>query len=187
MQATIKKFDGDVKETMRAEKAQRAETKADDLARYLVAAWKFQAVKQKDPKASALAFAKTEKLDQAVLGRCAKFVEKAGAGVRDDAQEGRPGEGSRRRRPDHAQKQVKSLIGQKGKLDKMKEDLLNGLFYADNSVFQLSDQQVRGMLSEDKKKKLDEMSATLALLQKDEHAKPLPFSPWTWRKSARPT
>src|SRR5476651_722476 len=55
-------------------------------------------------------------------------------------------------------------------------DLLNSLFYADNSVFQLSDSQVRALLPLDKKTKLDDMSATLTKLQKSDDAKPLPIA-----------
>ena len=175
VQGKIKKLDGDVKEFMRVEKAQRAEAKADDLARYLVAAWKFQAAKQKDPKASLDAIAKVEMLDQTILNRCAKFVEKAGSGF-EMMRKTNAAEKEVAVAAQTMQKQVKAMIGQKGKLDKMKQDLLNNLFYADNSVFQLSDVQVRAALPEEKKSKLDGMTKTLTSLQKDDAAKPLPFT-----------
>jgi hypothetical protein len=174
VQAKIKKLDGDVKEFMRAEKAKQAEAKADDLALYLVAAWKYQAAKQKNPKASLNDFAKEEKLDQAILNRCTKFVEKA-AGF-ETMRKMSASEKEVAAAATTMQKQVKAMIGQKDKLDKMKQELLNNIFYADNSVFQLSDQQVRKLLPDEKKKKIDDMTTTLTTLQKDEAAKPLPIA-----------
>ena len=175
VQANIKKLDTDVKDFMKKEKTQRAEAKANELATYLVAAWKFQAAKQKNPKASLNEFAKAEKLDEAVLQRCAKFVEKAPVGFemmrKTDAPESEVVAAAQT-----MQKQVKAIINTKGKLDKMKTELLNTLFYADNSVFQLSDQQVRALLPEEKRKKLDETSATLVKLQKSDDAKTLPIA-----------
>jgi hypothetical protein len=43
-------------------------------------------------------------------------------------------------------------------------------------VFQLSDAQVKKLLPEEKRKQLDDMSATLTKLQKSEDAKPLPIA-----------
>src|SRR5207237_6811870 len=74
------------------------------------------------------------------------------------------------------QKQIRSMINTKGKLDKMKTDLLNSLFYADSSVFQLSDNQVRALLPAEKKKQLDDMTQALTKLQKSDDAKPLPIA-----------
>jgi len=74
------------------------------------------------------------------------------------------------------QKQVRGIIGQKDKLDKMKQQLVNELFYANNSVFQLSDGQVRASLPAEKKKQLDDLTASLTQLQKSDDAKPLPIT-----------
>src|SRR5207248_1271175 len=57
-----------------------------------------------------------------------------------------------------------------------KTELLNNLFYADSSVFQLSDSQVRALLSTETKKQLEDMSKTLAQLQKSDDARPLPIA-----------
>ena len=174
-QAKIKKIDGDIKETLRVEKATRAEAKLGELDRYLVAAWKFQAAKQKNPKASVNEVAKSEKLDEAILNRCTKFVEKAPVGF-EMMRKMSASETEVRTAAQAMQKQVKGLINNKGKLDKMKTDLLNGLFYADNSVFQLSDKQIKALLPDDKKKQLDDQSALLTSLQKSDDAKPLPIA-----------
>ena len=48
---------------------------------------------------------------------------------------------------------------------KMKQQLLNDIFFADDSVFGLSDSRVRNMLPPEKKKPLDEKSATLTKLR----------------------
>jgi cytochrome c553 len=174
-QAKIKKLDGDVKELLRVEKTKRAEAKADELPRYLVAAWKYQAAKQKNPKASVAEIAKAEMLDQAALNRCVKLVEKTPTGF-EMMRKMTASEQEVTTAAVTMQKQIKAMINTKGKLDKMKTDLLNSLFYADNSVFQLSDAQVRAALPEEKKKQLDEMSATLVKLQKSDDAKPLPIA-----------
>jgi hypothetical protein len=170
-QAKIKKFDGEVKEFLKVEKSQRASAKADELSRYLVAAWKYQAAKQKDMKASVDAIAKAEMLDQAVLNRCVKFVEKTPMMKKPNVPDADMVNAA-----ETTQKQVKTMIADKGKLDKTKTDLLNNLFYADDSVFQLSDAKVRAQLPEEKKKKLDDMTATLTKLQKSDDAKPLPIA-----------
>ncbi len=174
-QAQIKKLDGDVKELLRVEKTKRADAKTEELPKYLVAAWKYQAAKQKNPKASVAEIAKAEMLDQAALNRCVKFVEKTPTGF-EMMRKMTASEQEVTTAAVTMQKQVKAMINTKGKLDKMKTDLLNNLFYADNSVFQLSDAQVRSSLPEEKKKQLDEMSATLTKLQKSDDAKPLPIA-----------
>ncbi len=174
-QAKIKKLDADVKELLRVEKAQRAEAKVEELPRYLVAAWKFQAAKQKNPKASVTEIAKSEMLDQGTLTRCVKFVEKAPTGFemmrKMSAKETEVVAAAQT-----MQKQVRTMIGQKGKLDKMKQELLNSLFYTDSSVFQLSDSQVRALLPAEKKKQLETMATTLTTLQKSDDAKPVPIA-----------
>jgi mono/diheme cytochrome c family protein len=170
-QAKIKKFDGEVKEFLKVEKSQLAAVKADELSRYLVAAWKYQAAKQKDMKASIDAIAKAEMLDQAVLNRCVKFIEKTPMMKKPNVPDADMVSAA-----ETTQKQVKTMIADKGKLDKTKTDLLNNLFYADNSVFQLSDAKVRAQLPGEKKKKLDDMTATLTKLQKSDDAKPLPIA-----------
>jgi Protein of unknown function (DUF1553)/Protein of unknown function (DUF1549) len=175
VQAKIKKLDGDVKEFLRVEKTTRAGVKADELSRYLVAAWKYQAARQKSPKASVAEIAKAELLDQAILTRCTKFVEKAPTGF-EMMRKMSASEKDVAAAAHTMQKQVKAMIGQKGKLDKMKQELLNNLFYADNSVFQLSDNQVRALLPQDKKTKLKDMTTELTKLQKDDAAKPLPIA-----------
>ena len=174
-QAQIKKIDTEIKETLRVEKVKRAEAKAEELPKYLVAAWKVQAAKQANPKASVAEIAKAEMVDQAVLNRCVKFVEKAPAGF-EMMRKMSATEKEVTTAALTQQKQVKAMINNKGKLDKTKTDLLNNLFYADNSVFQLTDAQVRKLLPEDKQKKLDEQSKTLTALQKSEDAKPLPIA-----------
>ncbi len=174
-QANIKKLDADIKETLRAEKAKRAEAKADELPRYLVAAWKYQAAKQANPKASVVDIAKAEKLDQAALGRCVKFVEKAPTGF-EMMRKMTASEKEVVTAAVSMQKQLKGFINTKGKLDKMKTELLNNLFYADNSVFQLSDKQVRALLPEATKKQLDDKATNLTMLQKSDYAKPLPIA-----------
>lgn len=174
-QARIKKLDADVKEFLRKEKAQRAEAKVEELPKYLLASWKYQSAKQKNPKASVNEIAKSEMVDAAVLSRCVKFVEKAPVGFEMMRKTNLP-EQDIVAAASMMQKQVRSMIGQKGKLDKMKQELLNNLFYADNSVFQLSDAQVRALLPDAKKKQLDEMSTMLASLQKSDDAKPLPIA-----------
>ncbi len=173
-QARIKTLDSEIKETLRKEKAQRAEAKSDELARYLVASWKYQSLKQKNPKASLTEFSKTEKIDQAVLSRCVKFVEKA-AGF-EMMRKMTASEMEVRTAAETMQKQVRGLISAKGKLDKMKMELLNTLFYADNSVFQLSDNQVKALLPEAMRKKLDESAVALAKLQKSDNAKGVPIA-----------
>jgi mono/diheme cytochrome c family protein len=175
VQAKIKKLDTEVKDFMKREKSQRAEAQANDLAKYLVAAWKYQSAKQKDPKASLNEIAKAEMLDQAVLNRCAKFVEKSKAGFEMMRKLDAP-EKEIVAAAQTMQKQVKAMINQKAKLDKMKTELLNSLFYADSSVFQLSDTQVRALLSEEQRKTLDDKNTTLAKLQKSDDAKPLPIA-----------
>jgi uncharacterized protein DUF1553/uncharacterized protein DUF1549/cytochrome c len=174
-QGQIKKLDTEVKELMRIEKTKRAEAKAEELPRYLVAAWKYQAAKQKNPKASVAEIAKAEMLDQAALNRCVKLVEKTPTAF-EMMRKMTASEQEVTTAAMTMQKQVKAMIHTKGKLDKMKADLLNSLFYADNSVFQLSDSQVRAALPDEKKKQLDEMSATLVKLQKSDDAKPLPIA-----------
>ena len=173
-QAQIKKLDGDVKEFLRKEKADRAEAKAEELPRYLVAAWKFETAKEKNPKASVAEIAKADMLDQAVLQRCAKLVEKQ-AGF-EMMRKMTASEQEVTTAAVSMQKQVKGLINNKGKIDKMKTELLNNLFYADNSVFQITDAKVRAALPEEKKKYYDETSATLSKLQKSDDAKPLPIA-----------
>ncbi len=173
-EARIKKLDADVKGLLQTEKVQLAEAKVGDVAKYLVVAWKYQAAKQKDPKASLGTIAKNGGVDQAALGRCVKLVEK-GAGfamMRSMS----ASEQEVRAAAEELQKQVKSLIQERGKLSKVKNELLNGLFYGNNSVFGLTDPQVRAAMSADKKKKLDDMSALLVKLQKSDDARPLPIA-----------
>ncbi len=174
-QVKIKKLDTEVKEFLGKEKSQRAEAKVEELPRYLVAAWKYQAAKQKNLKASVNETAKADMLDQATLARCVKFVEKAPTGF-EMMRKMTASETEVVAAAQSMQKQVRTMIGQKGKLDKMKQDLLNSLFYADSSVFQLSDAQVRALLPVEKKKQLDDMSTTLTMLQKSDDAKPLPIA-----------
>ena len=173
-QAKIKKLDGDIKESLRVEKTKRAEAKIEELPQYLVAAWKFQAAKQKNPKASINEFAKAEMLDQAILQRCTKLVEKNASF--EMMRKMTASEKEVLTAAQTMQKQVRGMIGQKGKLDKMKQELLNNLFYADNSVFQLSDAQVKKLLPEEKRQQLDDLSMTLTKLQKSDDAKPLPIA-----------
>ncbi len=173
-QARIKKLDSEIKETLRKEKAQRAEAKSAELARYLVASWKFQTLKQMNPKASMTAFSKQEDVDQVVLGRCVKLVEKNKQF--EMMRKMTASEKEIRTAAEAMQKQVRGLISAKGKLDKMKMELLNTLFYADNSVFQLSDSQVKKLLPEATLKKLEDSSATLVKLQKSDDAKPVPIA-----------
>src|SRR5439155_23240401 len=138
----IRKLDGEVKEFRRVEKAKRAEAQADDLARYLVAAWKYNA--QGFPKSSLDQIAKEEKLDEAILFRCNKFVKNAPAGF-EMMRKMSAAKKDVVVAAQTVQKQVKATIAQKGKLDKMKQDLLSKLFYADDSVFQLSDSKLRAL------------------------------------------
>jgi hypothetical protein len=119
--------------------------------------------------------AKAEMLDQAALNRCVKLVEKTPTGF-EMMRKMTASEQEVTTAAVTMQKQVKAMIHTKGKLDKMKTDLLNSLFYADNSVFQLSDAQVRALLPEDKKQQLADMSKTLSMLQKSDDAKPLPIA-----------
>ena len=174
-QTKIKKLDGDVRSFLQKEKTQRAEAKVEELPRYLVAAWKFQSAKAKDAKATVAAIAQEEKLDAETLNRCVKFIDKAPAGFemmrKASAQETEVAGAALA-----MQKQVRSIIAQKDKLDKMKQQLVNELFYANNSVFQLSDGQVRASLSAEKKKQLEDMTASLNQLQKSDDAKPLPIA-----------
>ena len=174
-QAKIKQLDGDVKSFLQKEKTQRAEAKVEELPRYLVAAWKYQSAKARDAKASVAVIAAEEKLDPETLTRCVKFVEKAPAGFetmrKTSAQETEVAVAALA-----MQKQVRGIIGQKDKLDKMKQQLVNELFYANNSVFQLSDGQVRASLPAEKKKQLDDLTASLTQLQKSDDAKPLPIT-----------
>src|ERR1051325_5668643 len=114
-------------------------------------------------------------LDQAALTPCVKFVEKAPAGF-EMMRKMTASEKEVVAAALSMQKQVKGLINNKGKLDKMKTELLNNLFYTDNSVFQLSDKQVRALLTESQKKQLDDMTTTLTCLQKSDDAKPLPIA-----------
>jgi len=172
-QAKIKKLDSDIKETLKKEKTQRAQAKADELPQYLVAAWKYQTIKQKDQKASLAEFAKSEKLDQTALSRCTKLVEKT-TGF-EMMRKMTATEMEVRTAAVAMQKQVKGDIN-KAKLNKMQTELLNSLFFADNSVFQLSDAQIRKLLPDEKQKQLDDMSTTLTKLQKSEDAKPLPIA-----------
>jgi len=174
-QAQIKKLDAEVKGFLQKEKSQRAEAKIDELPRYLVAAWKYQSAKAKDPKASVAVIAKEAMLDPATLNRCVKFVEKAPTGFemmrKTTALEKEVASAAVA-----MQKQVRGTIAQKGKLDKMKQQLLNELFYNDNSVFQLSDSQVKAMLPAEKKKQFEDMAVLLGKLQKSDDAKPLPIT-----------
>ncbi len=173
--AKIKKLDAEAKEMLRVEKVKRADAKAEELPKYLVAAWKVQAGKQKNPKAAVAEIAQAEMLDQAVLTRCVKLVEKTPASF-EMMRKMTATEQEVATAAVTMQKQVKAMINSKGKLDKMKTELLNNLFYADNSVFQLSDAKVRESLPTDKKDQLNEMSATLTKLQKSDDAKPLPIA-----------
>jgi mono/diheme cytochrome c family protein len=172
-QAKIKKFDAEVKEFLKVEKSQLAAVKADELSLYLVAAWKYNA--QKDPKLSLEQIAKTEELDYAVLYRCNMFIKNAPASFEMMRKTSAPKKDVVSA-AETMQTQVKKMIADKGKLDKAKTDLLNKLFYADDSVFQLSDGKVRAHLPYEKKQQLDEMKATLTKLQKSEDAKPLPIA-----------
>jgi cytochrome c553 len=174
-QAKIKTLDADVKGFLQKEKTQRAEAKVDELPKYLVAAWKFQAAKAKDPKASVATIAKEEMVDSNTLNRCVKFVEKAPTGF-ETMRKTTALEKEVAGAAVAMQKQVRAMIGQKGKLDKMKQQLLGELFYNDNSVFQLSDNQVRATLSAEKKKDLEDKTTTLAKLQKSDDARPLPIA-----------
>ncbi len=173
VQARIKKLDGDVKTFLQKEKSDRAETKVEELPKYLLAAWKVQAAK--DKKTAVSEIAKVEKLDAATLNRCVKFVDKAPMGF-EMMRKTTAAEQEVLAAATSMQKQVRAMIGQKGKLDKTKQALLNDLFYADNSVFQLSDTQVRALLPNEKRQQLDDMSTTLAKLQKSDDAKPLPIA-----------
>lgn len=174
-QAKIKKLDSDIKDMLRVEKAKRAEAKAEELPKYLVATWKVQAAKQKNAKTAVADIAKTEMLDPAVLNRCVKLVEKNPAGF-EMMRKMTASEQEVQTAALTMQRQVKAMINTKAKLDKMKTDLLNNLFYGDNSVFQLSDAQIRASLPEAAKTQLDAMSKSLTALQKSEDAKPLPIA-----------
>ena len=82
--------------------------------------------------------AKEEMLDTNTLNRCVKFVEKAPTGfemMRKPTAQEKEVSGA----AVAMQKQVRAMIGQKGKLDKMKQQLLNELSVAmrDASIFGL--------------------------------------------------
>ncbi|HZZ81154.1 MAG TPA: PSD1 and planctomycete cytochrome C domain-containing protein [Gemmataceae bacterium] len=173
-QAQIKKLDGEVKQTMTAEKKKHAQTKADELPKYLIAAWKVQSIKQKNPKASVAEVAKNEMLDEAALNRCVKFVQKQ-AGF-EMMRKMTASEKEVVAAATTMHKQIKSMINSKGKLDKMKTDLLNNVFYADSSIFRLTDTEIRNLLPEVQRKQLEEKTQTLSKLQASDDAKPLPIA-----------
>jgi hypothetical protein len=143
-QAKIKKLEAEAKT--------KANSKVEELTPYLVAAWKVRAAKQQDIAAIAAA----DKLDAAVLARCVKFVEKAPNGF-EVMRKTSAAEKDVVTAAQAMQKQAKTSINKKGQLDKNNKELLDKLFYADDSVFQLSD-------------------AMLTKLRNSDDAKPLPIT-----------
>ena len=160
---------------MRAEKTQRAEAKAEELPTIWSPRGSSRPPSRRIRRRRSSDIAKAEMLDQAMLRRCVKLVEKAAAGFEMMRKMTASEKEVRRRRPDDAE------AGQgddrpKGQARQDEDRAAQQPLYGDNWVFQLSDAQVRALLPEEKKKKLDDMTTTLAKLQKSDDAKPLPIA-----------
>ncbi len=176
-QAKIKKIDSDMKAFAKVEKTQLAEESADQVGKYLLASWKFQATKQKTNKWSVNDQAKKDKLDLATLTRCAKFMQKPPAAIKTEAWN-TPEEEQAVKLADSIQKQVDGALAlrrDKKALDKNKTDLLTGLF-GETGVFTPTDDELKAKLPAEKKQRLEQMSTELAGIKKSEAAKPLPVS-----------
>jgi cytochrome c553 len=165
-QERIKKIQGEVQTLVKTEKTRLAEARAHEVARYLLAAWKYDGQKSKAGE-----LARKEGLEQAVLMRCVKYLEKSAPAnsAADEAQA--------RARAEAFAKQVQEALAERGKkpLDKAKRDLLQGLF-GDKGIFTPTDDQATAKLSSDKKEQLKRMKTEVAKLQQDDAAKPLPVA-----------
>ncbi len=178
LQERFSKVQGRLKELDGERQRLLAEPLAGELARYLVAAWKFQLRKQTESKWSINAQAKQDKLDAGMLNRCVKYLGKATAqtGLAElkkltAAQEDRAVAVAAA-----FQKKVQGLLADHKKdLKKTKNKMLQDLF-GDKGLFTLSEKDALGKMTDAQKQKLTRVKTELATLQKDEAAKPLPYA-----------
>lgn len=176
-QDKIKKLESDLKSFLTAEKNRYLEQKTGEVARYLLATWRFENEKQKKAKWTPGDQAKRDDLQPAVLNRCMKYLETAPVML----------EAWRKSLPANEQeatelslafeKTVQEAYTQRNNpnLDKAKKDLVAGLF-GDKGVFTPSDAELIALLTPEKKQKHDQTKLELAERQKDVAAKALPIA-----------
>jgi hypothetical protein len=178
-QEKLKKIDGDMKSLVRQEKIQHAEQMVDEVAKYLTAAWHYKVQRQKAPQWSVNDQAKKEKLSAAVLGKMVKFLEKPPAHPLFDVwKKLQPSdEAQAEKLAQSVEDAVKDQLAKRnGKpAGKGKIDLVQGLV-GETGVFAPSDEELKGLLSAEKKQRLQELQTELAKLQKDDAARPLPMA-----------
>ena len=172
----VKKMDAAVKNFLREERAQLSLAQADQAGKYLFAAWKVQVRKRNDARAVVADIAKTDKLDQATLGRMVKVAEKPGPLLASFPKLDIP-EADAKVAFDQLQKEItQQAIHRKDGPKNGKFDLVQALFLADNAVFNVPEGQVKGRLAEDKKKQLAQLSDNLAREKKIASTKALPIT-----------
>jgi len=175
VQDKIKKLEGEVKNILRDERVQLG-AQGDQVAQYLLAAWKFQVHKQQEPQAAVNDFAKANKLDAEILKRSLKFVQNPGPNLELFKKPSAP-EIEVQALAEKLQQQFQGMPPLDGKaLEKDKEALVQKLFLAEKAVFFVPDAQVRAKLIGEKKQRVEQLTEEAERLQKSDAAKPLPVA-----------
>jgi Protein of unknown function (DUF1553)/Protein of unknown function (DUF1549)/Planctomycete cytochrome C len=159
-----------VKDFLQAEKTKLEVEKADDLPRYILAAWKLEARRLEKSDLSAAAVAKDEKLDGPTLDRLTRYLgKKTAATAMSDWSKHLPRKPGDTDPPAEVKKmaeafraEVKAAVAKpQGKA----ENMVNALF-GDGGVFPLKDADVAAGMSPDRKATYDKMKAEQVELAK---------------------
>jgi cytochrome c553 len=187
-QDRIKAQDGRIKSFLDGQSVRLAEGKSGEVAHYLVAAWKLQTRRNKNPRLNAAAVAREEKLDPASLEQWSRYLFRRGSDKRPHLAVWRQAlaglDGARDLSRDAAaiaavtksaaafQADVQTALRERdtlaavGKpLVKEKADLLREIF-SPPGLFRLDPRQVEKNLGMDARKTLTEMRAESARLRK---------------------
>jgi mono/diheme cytochrome c family protein len=160
-----------VKDFLQAEKARLEAAKADDLPKYVLAAWKLEARRLEKPDAPASEVAREGKLDGPTLDRLSKYLgrKNIAAAMSDWGKHlpRKPGEADPpaevKKMAEAFRTEVKAAVAKppQGKTG----DMVNALF-GDKGVFPMKDEDVAAGMSPDRKAAYEKMKAEQAELAK---------------------
>jgi hypothetical protein len=160
-----------VKDFLQAERSKLEAATADDLPKYVLAAWKLEAKRLENPEAPAGEVAKAERLDGPTLDRMARYLGKknVAAAMSDWGRHlpKKPGEADPpaevKRMAEAFRAEVKAAVGKppSGKAG----DMVTALF-GDKGVFPMKDEDVAAGMSPDRKAAYDKMKSEQADLAK---------------------
>ncbi len=181
-QTKVKKIADEQKAFTKQEKSTLAENSVGNTAQAVMAAWRFQAENKGPKKMSAADFAKEEKLTADSLNRWVKFLQ---AAPKSPALESCRAmfqmQPAMRDQAETAAKEIQAKLGEallakKANTLKKEQTELLKVFLGEKGPLEPSDEELKTLLSPEKKQKLDQFGADMAVVKTTYSQTPPPIA-----------